>query len=83
LQALTEGEAPVILVDRRFEGMNAHFVGVDDELGRTHGDRTPDRARLPPDCGDHSRVEHCPEPTGRLPAGTRFQPALITILNWC
>jgi LacI family transcriptional regulator len=32
MQALTEGEAPVILVDRRFEGMNAHFVGVDDEL---------------------------------------------------
>jgi LacI family transcriptional regulator len=30
--ALAEGEAPLILVDRQFEGVRANFVGVDDEL---------------------------------------------------
>jgi LacI family transcriptional regulator len=30
--AVTESEVPVILIDRCFDGMNANFVGVDDEL---------------------------------------------------
>lgn len=30
--ALAEDEAPLILVDRQFEGVRANFVGVDDEL---------------------------------------------------
>ena len=30
--ALTQGEAPVIMLDRRFAGIEANFVGVDDEL---------------------------------------------------
>ncbi len=30
--AMAEGEAPILLIDRRFEGLKANFVGVDDEL---------------------------------------------------
>ena len=44
---IEERRTPYVLLDRRFVGLHANFVGVDDELVRTSWDPALDLPRLP------------------------------------